>query len=224
MRAVLAPIAVIALAASPAFSQVTTYSNRSQWSSAVGSPTLLENFEGFLTDTSFRTALVNIAGGQASLSREGADRGAPFDTIDVPPYGGIDAMTSSGSTFAYLFTDAPEGASSGTQVRLTFNTPIRAFGMDVYLGDVLEGLTIEIIGAANQVLGTIEPTSAPNGTFAGFVSTNLVTSLRFRSTSVAAGGGGEAFGIDNLAGSPVPAPSAAGALMLGLAVAGRRRR
>ncbi|MBY0310580.1 MAG: hypothetical protein K2W85_00770 [Phycisphaerales bacterium] len=217
--------AIVCILAIPASAQVTTFLDRAQWSSAAGSQTLLENFEGFAVDTSFRLSPLAIATGFGTLSREGVDRGPSFHLVDVPPYANIDSGTSSGSAFAYLFTDGPEAGGPGTQVRLTFNTPIRAFGMDVFVGSVLEGVTIEIIGAGSQILGTIQPTAGAGGTggvFAGFVSGEVVSSLRFRSTMTVAGTGGEAFGIDNLAGSPVPAPAAGGLLLL--SIVGRRRR
>ncbi len=223
MRKVLSAACVAGIAGS-CLGQVTTFTNRAQWASASGPQIFLENFEGFAQDTSFRTSALLIAAGQGTLTREGVDRGAPFHTIDVPPYGPIDSDTASGSVFAYCFTDSPEGMSQGTQVRLTFNTPIRAFGMDIFLGAIAEGLTLEIIGAANQVLGTITPQTSPTGTFAGFVSADPVASVRFRSAMLVSGSAGEAFGLDNLAGSPIPAPASAAVLLAGLGLIGRRRR
>lgn len=224
MRRTLAAVITCVFSAQ-ASAQITTFIDRVQWSSAAGSQTLLENFEGFADNTSFRSTPLLIAAGLGTLSREGTDRGPTFHLIEVPPYGAIDPGTSSGSAFAYAITDSPEGALPGTQVRLAFSTPIRAFGLDVYLGSTSEGLTIEIIGAANQILGTIMPVAngVSGATFAGFVSAEVVSSLRFRSTTTVAGSSGEAFGIDNLAGSPIPAPAAGSLLLIGLALGCRRR-
>lgn len=226
MRVTLSAVVVCVLSI-PASAQITTFLDRAQWSSAAGSQTFLENFEGFAADTSFRLSPLAIAAGLGTLSREGADRGPTFHLVELPPYGAIDTGTSSGTAFAYMITDGPEMGGTGTQVRLTFTTPIRAFGLDVFLGSVLEGFTIEIIGAGNQILGAIQPTTGAGGVggvFAGFVSGEAVSSLRFRSTMTSVGTGGEAFGIDNLAGSPVPAPAAGGLLLLGLAARRRRAR
>ncbi|MCB1043730.1 MAG: IPTL-CTERM sorting domain-containing protein [Acidobacteria bacterium] len=178
------------------YAQLTQYNDRPSWLTAVGSVDVLEDFEGFGVDTEFRTGPVALTIG--TIQQTGEDL-AFRNEVDTPPLVFTD---NGGTSHASCFVNFPEGASPGTQVLITFDQPIRAFGVQLYgvagaeltVFDVMEGI------------GTVTPVA--QDTFLGFTSTTPVTSVLIRAQTLIAGGTGEGFGADDMeiafAGAQIP--------------------
>jgi len=232
---VLLSIATVASAA------IVQYDNRSAWEGDAGTVDLSEDFEGFNVDTPFVNPL---AIGVGAISQELVD--AAFrNFVDVPPFMFTD---NNGTKHASSFVNhieaspgishAPADAETapptaelqtfGTNVRITFSSPVSAFGAD--FSGVLGGelLAIDVIGAGDVVLGTLLP--ANNDTFLGFVADagESVESVLCRSQNLSPGSGGEGFGMDNFdavsgggggdGGGTVPATSGIALVLLVLAI------
>lgn len=187
---------------------VVFYTNLANWQSAAGTPSFTEDFSGFATDTSFRTAPVGLNG--MTIRQEGVD--AAFrNQVDVAP---LEFSTGNGTNSGSLFTNAPEGPAAGTQVRITFNALNQAFGLESWEGNSGEGAVMEVY-SGTTLLGSQALTDA-SGAFLGYVLTNgdTATSVRFRSDRLNGGQGGEGFYIDNLAGVTAAAIPEPGPLLL----------
>lgn len=174
------------------FGQVTQYNDRPTWFAAVGSVDMIEDFEGFAADTDFKPGPVVLSIG--TIQQLGVD--TMFrNVVDVAPF----LFTDNGGTnHASCFVDQ----DGPTTVRLTFDQPVSAWGVQLYgvqggefaVFDLLEGVT------------TLTPIMQDQ--FIGFTSTTPVSAVEFRSQTLIPGGTGEGFGADDmeivLAGAQIP--------------------
>lgn len=174
---------------------VVFFTDRTVFLTATGTPSFTEDFQGFTSDASFRTAPLTIGGGV--IQQEGLNAANFRNFVDVAPF---DLTDNNGTNHASLFVDFPEGASPGTQVRLTFASPNLAFGSDTSQGTIAEGAVLEVFNGA-VLLGS-QPVSNTASAFLGYSLTggDVATSVRFRSASLTPGNTGEGFSIDNLLG------------------------
>jgi hypothetical protein len=232
---------------------IVQYDDLASWEAAIGgSGNLAEDFQGFAVDTDFRAAPVDLSLG--TIVQDGYD--AAFrNFIDAPPFTYSD---NGGTTHASCFVNAfeaspsywpapgagdedtppdmtqPEFVLPATNVRVTFTTPVNAWGAQMYGVLGLELLAIDVLGPGDVVLGTLLPAS--NNTWLGFAASagENVTGLLFHSQTVSPGSGGEGFGMDDMVGQSgggggVPATTTTGlvitmGLILGISAFLRRRR
>jgi hypothetical protein len=99
-------------------------------------------------------------------------------------------------------------------VRITFDQPVLAFGLDVWEAAGLEGVTMVILdGMFVQEAPTLP---GGNGAFSGFIMTggSQATSVLFRSQNLIVGTTGEGFAADNLGFVAVPEPAGASLLLV----------
>ncbi len=208
--------------ASASAATLTTFNDRSAFSSAAGS-TIGENFNSFASEVDFRTAPLTIGG--ITLSMLGTSQpGRNF--IDVPPHQ-YSVFNVDGTPIANIFTN------STSSVELTFASAVTAFGADfASYQDVVVRSRITVLG--QDLVASAAPATAVR--FYGFTSDTPFTSLRFQYNGMTDG-----FGLDNLAYAlaPVPSEDTVGAapavpepaawltMLLGFALAGtalRKRR
>lgn len=200
-------------------SAITWYSDRTLWNAAVGATSFSEDFSSFGVDTEFRTVGVGIAGG--TIQAEGVDTTNFRNLVDVPPLGFTD---NNGTANASSYVNAAEGTAPGRQIRLTFSAINQAFGFETWGAASGERVTVEAYNGA-VLVGSFDITNNGNGIFTGYhlTGSDVATSVRWRSTNVTVGTGGEGFGMDNLAGVVVPEPASVIGLALGALLLLRRR-
>ncbi len=217
-RSILGVVAVAWGGASAAEAGIIFFTDRPTWEAATGPPSFAEDFSGFAQDTSFRAAPVALNGmtiqqlGTGSF-RNIVDVGSAEEDFDFTEHNG----TSHGS----LFTNA-DGA--GVRVQILFDLPNLAFGFESWVAHDGEGALLEVFDGAS-LLGS-QALSNDFGGFLGYVLTggDTATAALFRSETLIAGQVGEGFGLDNLAGSPVPEPGTGLLVMAGMLVLVARRR
>ena len=215
--------------AAPSSASTVTYTTLGDWLAATGGATWTVDFEGFATDTQFRTTTVDA--GPFSLQQEGADEGFR-NYVDVPPLDSgfaADEGPTTASASMYTNSDGP------TTVVMSFGNPVSAWGGVFFMGSLVERLDIALYSPANVLLDTLnvpDGDGLPGGAFFGFTSSAPVGSLRFQSRTLLLGRGGEGFTLDDVRGvsarnttplAPVPEPASLTLLGLGLAGMGARR-
>jgi hypothetical protein len=177
----------------PVRAGIVFYTNRAAWQAAAGPSSFTENFSGFIRVTPFRNAPLALNG--MTIRQEGTDR-MEWNEVDLPPF---QFSPNTGSNAGLLFTNFPEPGTSGGQVRIAFNVPNQAFGLESW-GVEDEGVVLEVFSGAT-LLGA-QALQRVNGAFVGYVLTGLdtATSVRLRSELLNPGPVGERFYIDNLVG------------------------
>lgn len=198
---------------------ITWYSDRAMWNAAVGASSFSEDFSGFAVDTEFRTVGVAIAGG--TIQAEGVDTTNFRNLVDVPPLAFTD---NNGTANGSMYVNAAEGTAPGRQVRLTFSATNQAFGFETWGAASGERVTVEAYNGA-ALIGSFDIANNGAGIFTGYQLTgpDVATSVRWRSTNLTVGTGGEGFGMDNLAGVVVPEPASIVGLAIGAVLLLRRR-
>ncbi len=217
-RLILLAMAMFLATASQA--AITWFTDRTVWTTAIGAVTYNETFSGFTVDTDFKPVAVAINGG--SLSVEGIDTTNFRNIIDVPAFAFTD---NNGTNHVSGYVNAAETNSPGRQIRNTLAFAHDAYGFETWGAASGERVTVEAYNGAT-LLSSFNITNNGSGIFTGFVASggDFATSVRYRSTNVTAGSGGEGFGMDNLAGRAVPEPASMAVLGLGVAALLRRRR
>lgn len=217
--ATLAAVAV-GFCASSATAALVFTNSLATWNAQVGPASASEDFQGFGSDTSFRTSAVALAGGM-SLAQVGTDQSFR-NYIDTNPFQFGD---NNGTTHASMYVDL-EGP---TGVNLTLANAADGIGFNLYGHAGGERLVLSFFDVFNNLLFT-GMTAGGDGFF-GFYATagEQLGRVEFRGRGNGQFGSGEGFGMDDIvlsyAQAVVPLPSAAGLSALGLTlVAARRRR
>ena len=173
----------------------TCYTDYATWLAAAGTPTHTEDFSGFTVDTPFDPTV----GGTGPVALNGCTievlpgGGAAFrNIVDVPPFQFGD---NNGTNNCSSFTNWDEP----TEITIAFGSPVSAFG-----AAFSQALGLEMTEYAIMVGGTEIGVCAPNtnniDSWSGFTTgSQIVTSVVLRSQTYSPGGGGEGFGLDNLA-------------------------
>ena len=207
--------------AAPSSASTVTYTTLGDWLAATGGSTWTVDFEGFATDTQFRTTSVDA--GPFSLQQDGVDTDFR-NLVAVPPlnpFWAADEGPTTASASMYTNFDGP------TTVVMSFDSPVSAWGGEFFMGTLVERLDIALYSPANVLLETLnvpDGNDLPGGAFFGFTSSNPVGSIRFQSRTLVDGEGGEGFTLDDVQGAaPVPEPASLTLLGLGLAGMGARR-
>jgi hypothetical protein len=178
---------LIAVTIESASAAITTYTSRASFNAAVGSTTT-QNFNSYLSDTSFRTAVVDV--GDFSLSATGSPT-TGYDLIDVNPDVGTDV---DGTTNVRAATSN----SPLTTVVFTFNSPITAFGAD-FRDLNNDAIRTQLLAAGDNV---VPPIGGNIGlSFFGFTSSVPFSTVVFAPVTL------DVYGIDNVSYANVPEPS-----------------
>ena len=190
---------------------LTTYTDRTAWSSN-GVVLYTEDFESYVTDTSFAAAPVDV--GPFSLSTVGT---AATDTnlIDVSPFFDPPIPASFGNVAVDMFVQGSLAAD------LIFDDPVSGFFADFWAaGNTSElVLTLSLFGGGTTDLNVPGPGNALES-FGFFSSTDLITAIRFNNSV------NDGFKFDNVSVSAVPVPAAAwlfGSALLGFFGFSRRK-
>ena len=202
--------------AHPAFGGAVFYFDRAEWQSVAGPATFVEDFSSFGSDTPFRNAAVALHG--MTIQQEGINRIDFRNLIDVVPL--AVAPDSNGTNNASVYVDHPEPRSyPGTQVRISFEKPTKAFGFEAWGAATGEVTALDLVGESGLVGSVILGNDA--GGFTGYVMSPgmATTSVLFRSANFDLGTSGEGFGLDNIAGvAAVPEPGALTLACLSLSI------
>ena len=180
---------------------LVTYTNRTNWTTDVGSVAFTTDFESFASDTSYASVPLNV--GPFTLSTNGV---APTgrEIVDVSPFLFSGVPPSFGNATADVFVQDP------LSVDMTFGTPVRGFFADFLWpgnGQQLD-LTLALSGGGSA--DVLVPGTGDSLEPFGFISTtDTITSIRFNNTA------NDGFYIDNISGS-IPEPATIALLGVGL--------
>jgi hypothetical protein len=211
---VIAAAWTLLLVSQPSKAGITTYTDRAAWLAALGSPLSdSENFETFASDASFQAGPVNLSGFTLGQVGPGDFR----NLIEVDPFQFND---NNGTAHASMYVDF-----GVTQVELTADAPMRAFGADFSGSGGAELVNVSLF-TSGATLPLRDVPEVPNtAEFWGYIATGVDVSHRLRFAGRTNLGGGEGFGMDNVGLVVVPEPStAAVSVAIGVALAVRRRR
>jgi len=206
----LAGAGVALVVAGSATAATVTYTDRTTFNVAA-SPTLFEDFNGFVADTNFVPAPV-VAGFMTVSGSAGATTAFGNNKVDVPPQDS--QVDVDGTASLNVFTQA------GVSVFLTFSQALTGWGADFHAFNDDAHRTLIFVDGVEV---TTELVAGNDTRFFGFVSDTAFTTLEFRGVQ------NDVFGVDNVAGAAVavPEPTTWALMILGFGAAGaslRRRR
>jgi hypothetical protein len=205
-----------------ALAVVETYDSQAEWLAALGGPTSFsEDFEGFEFDLDFREAPVAADG--FSLVQTGSNFYEFRNFIDTPAFAHSD---NNGTNHASMYVNL-DASVGNTGVRLQPDASLVAWSGGFSIGSLTESLDL-VLNLAGGGSMTLSPDFVGGGTeeFFGFIASAdmAVASIDFVARNYLGDPVGEGFGLDNVAGSFLPAPSALALLVLGGLAPGRSRR
>lgn len=207
---------VFAMAFAGAQAVPVTYTNEANFLAAIGGAAdVVEDFNSFLSDQSFRNTSFDV--GPFTLSSSGSNQNAGTQNqVDTTPFSFGNFSNVNGTTHAHFFITTLSG---GTTASIQFDSPLTAFGATFKELANDTNITFTTQSGAK----TLTPGIGLGVGFFGFVLDpgETLTSLTF----VRGGGGGDGFGMDDvlLATTAVPEPGVLGLVLLGLAGARVRR-
>lgn len=179
--------------------QVTTFSDRAAWNSAVGAAAIqTESLNGVVADTSFRgtaVALLNMAIEEIN----GPSGNSVANVIDASPFEEDGKRSPNGTTYVLGEVD-----DSGVLIRIDFASPVTGWGADFVSHD--GSLVIDVFDQSNSLIGTTTSV-ALDTTFYGFHLGAGQTAKRIELKFV--GQTNDLFGMDDLSftGSSSPGPA-----------------
>jgi hypothetical protein len=219
---VLVAVGIAALLAPASEAALVTYTDRSAFLAAIGYVYTIEDFEGFVADTQFRTQTVALSVGVIGQTGLGHSSGTFRNQVDVLPLVFPEGFTSNAAS---CYVNAPDaGAGSETAVRLALSPFGGSWGAEfsgvtgptargaadgsdgdgaarpeVSEGVASEGLIVNVYGNGGQLLDSFDRTDTGNSFF-GIVGTEgeSIESIQFVHATTIAGDQGEGFNIDDV--------------------------
>ncbi|MCP3916107.1 MAG: hypothetical protein GY711_11165 [bacterium] len=167
---------------------------------ALGSPTVVEDFDGFTSDPSFEAPSVV----PTQFGAMTAFGGTGFrNLIDAPP---LDFVDNNGTANASCFTNREEpGIVDATYVHVILDPPARAWGADVYAACGFECIELHYF-RAGALLDTCALASNASPTFVGYINDECFDTIEIRAQGLIAGPLGQGFGLDDVAVYSCPGP------------------
>jgi len=229
--------AILAIAfATPASATVMGFSDRTSFEAATSGDTLvLEDFESYESDTSFRTTPVDV-GAFTVTEFGGVTTASGVNMIDVSPFGFIGSNAIDGDAYLLGWVNTLNNSyDPGTSafIIFEFDETVSAFAADFNAVSVNVGLLFYVLpaGGSEYVQCTVCTNALGNG-FMGFRGDagESWDAIAILPTVPDGDGSGQRFGMDNLTwvtAASVPEPGTAALLALGLTgigIVGRRRR
>jgi len=203
--------AIVAILPSPAFSAITSYTDRASWEAAAGgAPSVLDDFNDISQEAIYTW-------------NTPVDRG-PYTLLSTPGYSYLEGPTTYDANYDVDSPPSPYfkaqlDATVPTEVVFTFDNPMTSWGADVNphpasVGDVVQVVLDSFTYGNAYTLPATDVTA-----FRGIISTTPFTTIKLRAQNTYA-----YHGVDNL-GAHIPEPATLSLLALGgLAVLRRRRK
>jgi hypothetical protein len=186
---------------------ITTYTNRATWAAATGTPAFNVDFEDFKVDSSYSSAPLDV--GPFSLSTVGVPPDGR-ELVDVSPFIFPPVPASFGNACVDLFVQDP------LAVDLAFHTPVSDFFADFFGAGNGQQLTLTLSFAGGGTADVLVPGAGTDLQPFGFISTDLVSSIRFHNSF------NDGFYVDNIEGVVAPEPASLLMLLIGSGFIGLR--
>ena len=176
LKRILLAVTIVALPATQSSAVVLTFSDFASWEAAIGSPTLLEDFEGATSDISFGTGSTTSPNGDLQLSAN-----ANFSSnaiIDVLPLASAGGEINGNVIVSMRFLDGGAGANPQETVTVSLPPGVSAFAFEYKNYDNDDDATfLSFEGTNGQVVTDFDPGTNGTTQFFGVVDTDPSASI-----------------------------------------------
>ena len=155
-RAVALAVLLVLLVTTTSSAGFVSFSDRTVWEAAVGTPTLTEDFDGFAVDTSFVPSPLTLNGMTLQADADVLDSTLESFVDALPIVAAGQDVNGTAHAVGRVINHTTLGL---TNWRLDFSTPAIAWGADFrQAGIVVTGpLAIDVFNQSDSLLGTLAP-------------------------------------------------------------------